>query len=63
MAFLKIAINGTTNIALTSNISTVFNSMTTTYACQFLEFYDIGSTTGISTVEFAMIEGSEYKHD
>ena len=40
-------------MALTSSISTVFGSATAAYACQQLEFCDIGSTTGIGANAFA----------
>ncbi len=39
------------NMALTSNIGSVFGA--SSYACQLLEFCDIGSTTGIAANAFA----------
>lgn len=41
------------NMALTSNLSTVFGSSTAAGACQHLAFADIGSTTGIAANAFA----------
>lgn len=41
------------NMALTSALGTVFGSGTADYACQLLEFCDIGSTTGIAASAFA----------
>lgn len=41
------------NMALTSNLGTVFGSTTAACACQQLEFCDIGSTTGIAANAFA----------
>lgn len=41
------------NMALTSNISTVFGHATAANACQQLEFCDIGSTAGITSNAFA----------
>lgn len=41
------------NMALTSNIGTVFGHTTAANACQLLEFCDIGSTTGIASNAFA----------
>lgn len=41
------------NMALTSTIGSAFGSTTAAYACQLLEFCDIGSTTGIGSSAFA----------
>lgn len=41
------------NMALTSNLSYAFGYTTAAYACQLLEFCDIGSTTGIAASAFA----------
>lgn len=41
------------NMALASNLSTVFGSTSSGYACEQLEFADIGSTAGIATNAFA----------
>ena len=41
------------NMALTSNIGTVFGNLTADYACQELEICDIGTTTGIAGNAFA----------
>lgn len=44
------------NMALTSNIGTVFGSSNVAQACQQLEFCDIGSTVGIAANAFANCE-------
>ena len=41
------------NLAITSNLGTVFGSTTAANACQLLEFCDIGSTVGIASSAFA----------
>lgn len=41
------------NMVLSSNIGTVFGHNTSVYACQLLEFCDIGSTVGIAASAFA----------
>ena len=41
------------NLAITSNLSTVFGNTTAANACQLLEFCDIGKATGIAASAFA----------
>lgn len=41
------------NMAIASNLTTAFGNNTAVYACQLLEFCDIGSTTGIGSSAFA----------
>ena len=41
------------NLAITSNLSTVFGTTTAANACQLLEFCDIGKATGIAASAFA----------